>query len=72
MLLRCQDIKATNNQRSFCLISNLSYRATNAEAENIEREIEQPSNGVGAAYRPPPRTKEVQVLVVWANKVVYP
>ena len=54
------------------LISNLSYRATNAEAENIEREIEQPSNGVGAAYRPPPRTKEVQVLVVWANKVVYP
>lgn len=36
-------------------------RATNAEAENIEREIEQPSNGVGAAYRPPPRTKEVQV-----------
>ena len=37
------------------------FRATNAEAENIEREIEQPSNGVGAAYRPPPRTKEVQV-----------
>lgn len=36
-------------------------RATNAEAENIEREIEQPNNGVGAAYRPPPRTKEVQV-----------
>lgn len=36
-------------------------RATNAEAESIEREIEQPSNGAGAAYRPPPRTKEVQV-----------
>ena len=54
------------------LILNLSYRATNAEAENIEREIEQPSNGVGAAYRPPPRTKEVQVLVVWAIKVVHP
>jgi len=35
-------------------------RATNAEAENIEREIEQP-NGAGQAYRPPPRTKEIQV-----------
>merc|ERR1719430_105152 len=35
-------------------------RATNAEAENIEREIEQP-NGPGQAYRPPPRTKEIQV-----------
>ena len=36
-------------------------RATNAEAENIEREIEQP-NGAGQAYRPPPRTKEIQVI----------
>jgi len=36
-------------------------RATTAEAEYIEREIEQPSNGAGQAYRPPPRTKEVQV-----------
>ena len=36
-------------------------RATNAEAENIEREIEQP-NGAGQAYRPPPRTKEIQVV----------
>jgi len=36
-------------------------RATIAEAEYIEREIEQPGNGVGSAYRPPPRTKEVQV-----------
>ena len=37
-------------------------RATNAEAENIEREIEQP-NGAGQAYRPPPRTKEIQVNI---------
>jgi len=36
-------------------------RATIAEAEYIEREIEQPGNGVGSAYRPPPRTKEIQV-----------
>lgn len=35
-------------------------RATTAEAESIEREIEQP-NGAGQAYRPPPRTKEIQV-----------
>jgi palmitoyltransferase ZDHHC9/14/18 len=35
-------------------------RATNAEAESIEREIEQPV-GAGQAYRPPPRTKEIQV-----------
>jgi len=34
-------------------------RASLAEAESIEREIEQP--GVGQAYRPPPRTKEIQV-----------
>ena len=36
-------------------------RATIAEAEYIEKEIEQPGNGAGGAYRPPPRTKEVQV-----------
>jgi len=35
-------------------------RATIAEAEYIEREIEQPA-GAGGAYRPPPRTKEIQV-----------
>jgi len=34
-------------------------RASLAEAESIEREIEQP--GPGQAYRPPPRTKEIQV-----------
>jgi len=34
-------------------------RASLAEAESIEREIEQP--GPGTAYRPPPRTKEIQV-----------
>ena len=31
-----------------------------AEAENLEREIEQP-NTPGTAYRPPPRTKEIVV-----------
>jgi len=36
-------------------------RSTVAEAECIEREIEQPNNGAGAAYRPPPRNKEVQI-----------
>jgi len=36
-------------------------RATIAEAEYIEREVEQPGNGVGGAYRPPPRTKEILV-----------
>lgn len=36
-------------------------RATIAEAEYIEKEIEQPGNGAGGAYRPPPRTKEIQV-----------
>lgn len=37
------------------------FRATIAEAEYIEKEIEQPGNGAGGAYRPPPRTKEIQV-----------
>lgn len=36
-------------------------RSTQAEADSIEREIEQPNNGTGAAYRPPPRTKEIQI-----------
>jgi len=36
-------------------------RATHSEADAIDREIEQASNGAGQAYRPPPRTKEVQV-----------
>lgn len=35
-------------------------RASLAEAESIEREIEQPA-GPGGAYRPPPRTKEIMV-----------
>lgn len=35
-------------------------RASLAEAENLEREIEQP-NTPGSAYRPPPRTKEILV-----------
>ena len=37
------------------------FRATIAEAEYIEKEIEQPGNGAGGAYRPPQRTKEIQV-----------
>ena len=45
---------------TYSALKNIS-RATIAEAEYIEREIEQPGNGAGAAYRPPPRTKEVQV-----------
>ena len=47
--------------RFSCVIFLGTYfcRASLAEAESIEREIEQP--GQGQAYRPPPRTKEIQV-----------
>ena len=50
------------------LIVVLITRATIAEAEYIEREIEQPGNGLGSTYRHPPRTKEIQVGPAFPRK----
>ena len=53
------------------VISTSMIRATIAEAEYIEKEIEQPGNGAGGAYRPPPRTKEVQVILTIIRVIIF-